>query len=149
MPGKVSTGCFHRRRRRIASMRPRHCAGESRALGLLPPDCQSRFNEAPALCRGKSGLRGRRGVRQDASMRPRHCAGESGRTRGLRRRVQRRFNEAPALCRGKSCRTAGRGSRDRCFNEAPALCRGKWESGRRGRIWARTASMRPDTTALY
>ena len=59
-------------------MRPRHYAGESSPRAAATPGGRSRFNEAPALRRGKSrGNVKSVGVLVVASMRPRHYAGES------------------------------------------------------------------------
>ena len=134
-------------------MRPRHYAGESRANPISPGPTRIRFNEAPALRRGKfagspwgicepgcfneaPALRrgkSRRSLgfaaqRRPASMRPRHYAGESKSMFRAGTHSSGGFNEAPALRRGK-CRLDRRRVRLQAgrFNEAPALRRGKYD----------------------
>ena len=126
-------------------MRPRHYAGESRHARRAEASGGRRFNEAPALRRGKSFRRSARSRPViSASMRPRHYAGESGaRPRPAMVRPPR-FNEAPALRRGKSARTERKQKMGEArFNEAPALRRGKSPRGRETARRESCASMRP------
>ena len=86
---------------REASMRPGHCAPE-RGRTPRPALCaRLGFNEAGALCPGKSSP-------------------DSPSAASISR-----FNEAGALCPGKSSRSWFLVPRERGFNEAGALCPGK------------------------
>ena len=109
---------------RQASMRPGHCAPEkdgesSRRKGARP----ARFNEAGALCPGKSRPNGVRSPRRwPASMRPGHCAPEKERRWPPISKRSTRFNEAGALCPGKRRRHRLHGEFGRRASMRPGHC---------------------------
>ena len=135
----------------VASMRPRHYAGESRVAEARRRRLRIRFNEAPALRRGKcpasraprgdsSGFNEAPALRrgkswgpssgrpsdQAASMRPRHYAGESANAYRTPSSRSTRASMRPRHYAGESdVSQFNNSSSPPRFNEAPALRRGK------------------------
>ena len=124
--GKQRIGAVHHTRIVGLQRGPRTNAGENTVPSTWASRRSTRFNEAPARMRGKTGEPFRLAISGGgASMRPPHeCGGKRSPTAASRLRWSR-FNEAPARMRGKTSQIRSKCATSTSFNEAPARMRGK------------------------